>query len=86
MTVYSAKCAAHSNDRRQRLPQIDFPSSTSMVMLGPAVQGIEGVRFKRVIMDEGATDRSFNPPKEESFKRLIFCSGKVILACWTLLV
>lgn len=41
------------------------------------VQGIEGVRFKRVIMDESATDRSPHPPEEPAFKRLIFCSGKV---------
>ena len=42
-----------------------------------ALQGIEGVRFKRVIMDEGSSDRSFNPPTEDSFKRLVLCSGKV---------
>ena len=39
-------------------------------------QGIKGVRFKRVIMDESATDRSPNPPVEEGFKRLVLCSGK----------
>lgn len=48
-----------------------------------AMQGIKGVRFKRVIMDEGAEDRSPSPPPEESFKRLIFCSGKAS-TCTTL--
>lgn len=37
----------------------------------------QGVRFKRLIMDESATDRSPNPPQEHGFKRLVFCSGKV---------
>jgi hypothetical protein len=41
------------------------------------IQGIQGVRFKRLIMDEGASDRSPYPPTEPSFKRIIFCSGKV---------
>ena len=41
------------------------------------LQGIKGVRFKRVIMDESATDRSPNPPTEDGFQRLVFCSGKV---------
>ncbi len=40
-------------------------------------QGIQGVRFKRVIMDEDATDRSPHPPAEPGYKRLVFCSGKV---------
>ena len=40
-------------------------------------QGIQGVRFKRLIMDESASDRSPQPPAEEGFKRLVFCSGKV---------
>ena len=40
-------------------------------------QGIKGVRFKRVMMDDSATDRSYNPPKEPGFKRLVLCSGKV---------
>ena len=44
-----------------------------------AAQGIKGVRFKRVIMDESATDRSPNPPTEEGVKRLVFCSGKVAI-------
>lgn len=38
---------------------------------------IQGVRFKRLIMDSSATDRSFNPPPEPGFKRLVLCSGKV---------
>ena len=42
-----------------------------------AAQGIEGVRFKRLIMDESASDRSFHPPEDASKKRLIFCTGKV---------
>lgn len=37
----------------------------------------QGVRFKRLIMDSSAKDRSPNPPKEPGFKRLIFCSGKI---------
>ena len=41
------------------------------------VQGIQGVRFKRVIMDEDATDRSPHPPQEPGYKRVVFCSGKV---------
>ena len=40
-------------------------------------QGIQGVRFKRLIMDEGATDRSPHPPQESDVKRAVFCSGKV---------
>ena len=35
------------------------------------------MRFKRVIMDASATDRSPNPPVEEGFKRVVFCTGKV---------
>ena len=42
-----------------------------------STQGIQGVRFKRVIMDESATDRSPHPDTEEGVKRLIMCSGKV---------
>ncbi|PRW57990.1 2-oxoglutarate mitochondrial-like isoform B [Chlorella sorokiniana] len=38
---------------------------------------IQGVRFKRVIMDESSTDRSWDPPKQPEFKRIVFCSGKV---------
>ena len=41
------------------------------------MQGIKGVRFKRVIMDERETDRGFNPPQREEVKRLVMCSGKV---------
>lgn len=43
----------------------------------PDDKGIEGVRFKRVIMDERATDRSPNPPTEPGVKRLVLCTGKV---------
>jgi 2-oxoglutarate dehydrogenase E1 component len=43
----------------------------------PDDAGIQGVRFKRLIMDEGATDRSPNPPTEPGVKRLVLCSGKV---------
>lgn len=43
----------------------------------PDDKGIEGVRFKRVIMDEKATDRSPNPPVDEAVKRLVMCTGKV---------
>mmetsp|Transcript_20449 Transcript_20449/g.61577 ORF Transcript_20449/g.61577 Transcript_20449/m.61577 type:complete len:1082 (-) Transcript_20449:445-3690(-) len=43
----------------------------------PDDKGIVGVRFKRLIMDEAARDRSPNPPVEEGVKRLIMCSGKV---------
>jgi len=39
--------------------------------------GIEGVRFKRLIMDESASDRSPNPPPQPEFKRVVMCSGKV---------
>jgi len=35
------------------------------------------VRFKRVIMDESSTDRSWDPPPQPEFKRIVFCSGKV---------
>lgn len=38
---------------------------------------IQGVRFKRVIMDESSTDRSWDPPAQPEFKRIVFCSGKV---------
>ncbi|KAL0048536.1 hypothetical protein WJX82_005284 [Trebouxia sp. C0006] len=40
-------------------------------------KGILGVRFKRLIMDASAEDRSPHPPKEEGFKRVVMCSGKV---------
>jgi 2-oxoglutarate dehydrogenase E1 component len=38
---------------------------------------IQGVRFKRLIMDESATSRAPNPPPEPGFKRVVFCSGKI---------
>ncbi|KAL3160716.1 hypothetical protein ABBQ32_010627 [Trebouxia sp. C0010 RCD-2024] len=40
-------------------------------------KGILGVRFKRLIMDASAEDRSPHPPQEEGFKRVVMCSGKV---------
>lgn len=42
-----------------------------------AWQGIQGVRFKRLIMDESAKDRSPHPPEVPDVKRAVFCSGKV---------
>ena len=54
-------------------------SASSVIILCAWLQGIKGVRFKRVIMDESAEDRSPNPPVEEQFKRLVLCSGKVSL-------
>ena len=42
-----------------------------------AWQGIQGVRFKRLIMDESAKDRSPHPPEVPEIKRAVFCSGKV---------
>ena len=41
------------------------------------LQGIQGVRFKRLIMDESVTDRSPHPPQEPDVQRAVFCSGKV---------
>lgn len=38
---------------------------------------IVGVRFKRMIMDKGETDRSPAPPERPDVRRLVFCSGKV---------
>ena len=38
---------------------------------------IQGVRFKRLIMDSGASDRSPHPPAQPEVKRLLLCSGKV---------
>jgi len=38
---------------------------------------IQGVRFKRLIMDSDATDRSADPPPQPEVKRLLLCSGKV---------
>eukprot|EP00877_Chromochloris_zofingiensis_P000629 jgi/Chrzof1/10567/Cz05g03220.t1_OGD[v5.2] len=46
----------------------------------PDDQGIVGVRFKRVIMDDTGLlpkDRGFRPPQEPEYKRIVFCSGKV---------
>ena len=38
---------------------------------------IQGVRFKRLIMDSGASDRSPHPPAQPEVKRLLLCFGKV---------
>ena len=43
----------------------------------PDEEGIQGVRFKRLIMDKSSTSRAMHPPQQESFKRIVFCSGKV---------
>ncbi len=45
-----------------------------------ALQGIVGVRFKRLIMDDQGImpkSRAPRPPQEEGVKRVIFCTGKV---------
>ena len=39
--------------------------------------GPQGVRFKRLIMDDSAVDRSPNPPAEAGVKRVVYCSGKI---------
>lgn len=46
----------------------------------PDDAGIVGVRFKRIIMDDTGIvpkSRAHDPPPEESYKRVVFCSGKV---------
>lgn len=43
----------------------------------PDDANIVGVRFKRLIMDTGETDRSPAPPPRPDVRRLVFCSGKV---------
>jgi hypothetical protein len=45
-------------------------------------QGIVGVRFKRLIMDDTGMmpkSRAQRPPQEEGYKRVVFCTGKVLL-------
>jgi 2-oxoglutarate dehydrogenase E1 component len=37
----------------------------------------DGTRFKRVIMDASARDRSLQPQAQPEVKRVVFCSGKV---------
>ena len=54
-----------------------LPSISPAPTRRAAAQGIQGVRFKRVIMDEGETDRSPHPTVREEVKRLVMCSGKV---------
>lgn len=39
--------------------------------------GVSGVRFKRLIMDAGAADRSPNPAPQPDVKRLVLCTGKI---------
>lgn len=44
------------------------------------LQGIVGVRFKRLIMDDTGImpkSRAPRPPQEAEYKRVVFCSGKV---------
>jgi 2-oxoglutarate dehydrogenase E1 component len=39
-----------------------------------------GVRFKRLIMDDGGLlpkSRAPRPPQEEGYRRIVFCTGKV---------
>lgn len=46
----------------------------------PDDQGIVGVRFKRLIMDDTGImpkSREPRPPQESDYKRVVFCSGKV---------
>lgn len=46
----------------------------------PDDDGIMGVRFKRIIMDDGGIipkSRAPNPPQEEHINRVVFCAGKV---------
>eukprot|EP00775_Hariotina_reticulata_P006514 gene6515-6741_t len=43
-------------------------------------QGIVGVRFKRLIMDDTGVmpkSRAQRPPQEEGYKRVVFCTGKI---------
>jgi len=42
-----------------------------------ANDSLQGVRFKRLIMDKSSTSRSLDPPIEDKVKRVVFCSGKV---------
>jgi 2-oxoglutarate dehydrogenase E1 component len=37
----------------------------------------QGTRFKRLIMDASASDRSLTPTPQPDVRRLVFCSGKV---------
>jgi hypothetical protein len=48
-----------------------------MHTLPPTPAPPQGVRFKRLIMDESSTDRSFDPPKQPDVGRMVLCSGKV---------
>ncbi|KDD76103.1 transketolase [Helicosporidium sp. ATCC 50920] len=43
----------------------------------PEDSGITGARFKRLIMDERAADRSPHPTPAPGVKKLVFCSGKI---------
>lgn len=38
---------------------------------------LQGIRFKRLIMDKTSTSRSLDPPLQPEVDRVIFCSGKV---------
>ncbi len=57
------------NKQRPPLPLPNHPPPTH-----PRPQG---VRFKRLIMDESQTDRSPAPPPQPGVKRLVLCSGKI---------
>jgi len=43
----------------------------------PDDANIQGVRFKRLIMDKSSTDRSPSPPVQDAVKRLVLCTGKI---------
>ena len=38
---------------------------------------LQGIRFRRLIMDEGVTSRQPHSPQENGVKRLVLCSGKI---------
>jgi hypothetical protein len=55
------------------------PSAVCLVLHCRA-QGIVGVRFKRLIMDDAGLmpkSREPRPPQETDYKRVVFSSGKV---------
>ena len=38
---------------------------------------LQGIRFRRLIMDESVVSRHPHPPTEDAVKRLVLCSGKI---------
>ena len=42
-----------------------------------ANDSLQGIRFKRLIMDKTSTSREMEPPVEPDVERVVFCSGKV---------